>query len=459
MCCVAIYNQKVSTKAARYIAKGRKKAMKKTAYVNGHILDGSIDMQPVEGKAIIVDGELIEAIVPAKDIRKKDYKVVDLKGTYIMPGLINLHAHLPTSGKAPKSDKKTNYKALSPLVKMVDWNPLLRFIFVKVQTPHVKQELFSGVTTLRTVGGISDIDGVMKKKINKGKVIGPRLLVANTGVSVPDGHFAGVLATEAKSPKMARKHVRKIMKTKPDLVKLMITGGVMDAEVVGEPGILKMPPEIVKAACDEAHKYGMMVAAHVESPEGVRVALENGVDSIEHGAKPDAEILRLFKERGAVDICTISPAAPYCLFPEEISHAGDDARINGKVVMDGIIDCAKECLANDIPVGLGTDTGCPFINNYGMWRELYYFTKYVGVSNQFALYTATKRNAELVHIDDITGTIEPGKSADMIVCKQNPLDDVKVLRNLEMVIFRGKCHTNLKFKKDKYVEEVLDTLL
>ncbi|NLD29932.1 MAG: amidohydrolase family protein, partial [Clostridiales bacterium] len=118
-----------------------------------------------------------------------------------------------------------------------------------------------------------------------------------------------------------------------------------------------------------------------------------------------------------------------------------------------------ECLANDIPVGLGTDTGCPFINNYGMWRELYYFTKYVGVSNQFALYTATKRNAELVHIDDITGTIEPGKSADMIVCKQNPLDDVKVLRNLEMVIFRGKCHTNLKFKKDEYVEEVLDTLL
>ena len=70
----------------------------------------------------------------------------------------------------------------------------------------------------------------------------------------------------------------------------MITGGVMDAEVVGEPGILRMPPEIVAAACDEAHKAGLMVAAHVESPEGVRVALENGVDSIEHGATPDDEI-------------------------------------------------------------------------------------------------------------------------------------------------------------------------
>ena len=309
------------------------------------------------------------------------------------------------------------------------------------------------------VGGVSDIDGAMKRKVQNGEIIGPRLLVANTGVSVPGGHFAGVLATEAETPEMARAHVRKILKTKPDLIKLMITGGVMDAEVVGEPGILRMPPEIVAAACDEAHKAGLMVAAHVESPEGVRVALENGVDSIEHGATPDDEIIRLFKERGAIDICTISPAAPYCLLPEEISHAGDDARINGKVVMDGIIDCAKACLENDIPVGLGTDTGCPFINNYGMWRELHYFTKYVGVSNQFALYTATKRNAELIHIDDVTGTIEPGKSADMIVCKKNPLDDIKVLRNLEMVVSRGKLYTDLSFRKDTFVEDALDTLL
>ncbi|MBR5753678.1 MAG: amidohydrolase family protein [Clostridia bacterium] len=433
--------------------------MAKTAYINGKILDGSIDMQPVEGKAILVKGETIEAIVPAGDVDKKKYKVVDLRGAYILPGLINLHGHLPTSGKAPKNDKKTNYKALSPLVRMTDWNPLLRAVFLMIQAPNVKKALLSGVTTMRVVGGVSDIDGVLKKKVEKGRLPGPRLLVANTAVSVPDGHFAGVLATEATSPEMAREHVRKILKTKPDLIKLMITGGVMDAEVVGEPGMLRMPPEIVKAACEEAHKAGLMVAAHVESPEGVRVALENGVDSIEHGAAPDEEILRLFKERGAIDICTISPAAPYCLLPEEVSHCGDDARINGRVVMDGIIDCAKACLENDIPVGLGTDSGCPFINSYSMWRELYYFTKYVGVSNQFALYTATKRNAELVHIDDVTGTIEPGKSADMIVCRQNPLDDVTVLRDLEMVIFRGKLHKDVAFKKDRTVEDALDTLL
>ncbi len=322
-----------------------------------------------------------------------------------------------------------------------------------------KQELFSGVTTLRVVGGVSDIDGAMKRKVENGEMIGPRLLVANTGVSVPGGHFAGVLATEAETPEMARAHVRKILKTKPDLIKLMITGGVMDAEVVGEPGILRMPPEIVAAACDEAHKAGLMVAAHVESPEGVRVALENGVDSIEHGATPDDEIIRLFKERGAIDICTISPAAPYCLLPEEISHAGDDARINGKVVMDGIIDCAKACLENDIPVGLGTDTGCPFINNYGMWRELHYFTKYVGVSNQFALYTATLGNAKIVGLDRETGSLAPGKCADLIVTVGNPLEDLTALRSVSMVVSKGQIVDISGLKKYPACEQELDKYL
>lgn len=83
-----------------------------------------------------------------------------------------------------------------------------------------------------------------------------------------------------------------------DLIKLMITGGVLDAKEKGVPGELKMPPEMVRAVCEKAHADGYLVAAHVESPEGVRVALENGVDSIEHGAKLTDEMVKLFKERG-----------------------------------------------------------------------------------------------------------------------------------------------------------------
>ncbi len=123
---------------------------------------------------------------------------------------------------------------------------------------------------------------------------------------------------------------------------------------------------------------GYTVAAHVESPEGVRVALENGVDSIEHGAKPDADILRLFRERGAFLCTTISPALPYALFDRSVSNASEVEQYNGNVVFEGIIDCAKAALAHDIPVVLGNDVGCPWITQYDFWRELYYFHKYVG---------------------------------------------------------------------------------
>ena len=148
------------------------------------------------------------------------------------------------------------------------------------------------------------------------------------------------------------------------------------------------------------------MAAHVESPEGVRVALENGVDSIEHGAKLDADMIRLFRERGTFLCTTLSPALPYALFDRSITHATEVEQYNGNVVFEGIIDFAKAAIENDIPVVLGNDVGCPWITQYDFWRELYYFHKYVGVSNQFALYTATSRSAEMAGIGGITGTIE-----------------------------------------------------
>ena len=148
------------------------------------------------------------------------------------------------------------------------------------------------------------------------------------------------------------------------------------------------------------------MAAHVESPEGVRVALENGVDSIEHGAQPDAAITALYKEKGAFQVATLSPALPYALFDRSVSHATYEQQENGKVVFDGIIAMARENLANGIPVGLGTDTGCPYITHYDMWRELCYFVKYCGVTPAFALHTATLLNARLAGIDGETGSIE-----------------------------------------------------
>ena len=423
------------------------------ALVNGIILDGHIDMKPVSGKAVIINAGMIEAIVNNIDV-PKDMKRIQCNGGYICPGLINLHVHLPASGKPKKKQSDVR-----KLVKLITSNALTNRIGVKMCEGYAKQELLGGVTTIRTVGGVADYDTIIRDKTAAGKIDGPRVLASNMAVSVPDGHMAGSLAYEATSADEAAMYVRKIAEDKPDLIKLMITGGVLDAKVKGEPGVLKMQPELVKAACDEAHKLGLKVAAHVESTEGVLVALKNGVDSIEHGAEPTDEIIELFKERGAFHVSTISPALPYALFDRSISHATEEQQFNGNIVFKGIIDCAKACLANDIPVGLGTDVGCPYITHYDMWRELYYFVKYCGVSNAFALYSATSLNAKLAGVDDITGSIEAGKQADIIVADGNPLADVKVLRNLSMVIAQGKVHKNPKPKKMPEVERELDKFL
>lgn len=239
----------------------------------------------------------------------------------------------------------------------------------------------------------------------------------------------------------------------------MITGGVLDAKEKGVPGELKMAPEMVRAVCDRAHKMGYIVAAHVESPEGVRVALENGVDSIEHGAKPDAEIIKLFRERGAFLCTTLSPALPYALFDRAVTGASEVEQYNGNVVFRGIIDCAKAALENDIPVVLGNDVGCPWITQYDFWRELYYFCKYIGVSNSFALWTATARSAELAGIGDITGSITPGKCADMIVTAENPLDDIRSLRNIDTVIARGRVYEHPRVKVNTRVAAELDKFI
>ena len=425
----------------------------KFAYRNAHLLDGTRDMLLRDGLAVLTDGETIAGIVPEEAV-PEGFELVDLGGKYLMPGLINLHVHLAGNGK-PQKKQRDNEK----LVRRLMGTGLSRAVAYHVVADFARLEVMSGVTTIRTVGGLGDFDTRLRDEIAAGARPGPRILAANEGISVPGGHMAGSVAVAAADIPEALAQVDRAKEQGVDLIKLMITGGVMDAKAKGVPGELKMPPEMVKAVCDRAHSLGYPVAAHVESTEGVRVALENGVDSIEHGAKLDEHLIRLFRDRGACLCTTLSPALPYALFDRSVTHATEVEQFNGNVVFEGIIACAKAALANDIPVVLGNDVGCPWITQYDFWRELCYFRKYVGVSNAFALHTATGRAAEVMGLGSVTGTIEVGKCADLIVTRGNPLADLRALRSVDMVVARGRRYDAPRVKYNARVMAELDKFL
>lgn len=424
----------------------------KINYTNGIILDGTLDMQPVRGMSIVCEGEKITAILPDGEAPRAD-KVVDLDGQYILPGLINLHVHLPGTGRPSK--RKLN---LELICKVVNSNALGRKIGCAMISKNTTNAVMAGITTVRSVGGIGKLDSKVRDRINKGKQIGPHILTSNSAIATVGGHMAGSFATAVKSPEEAVRFVDKLAKGKPDLIKLMITGGILDCDSLGEPGVMKMSQEIIDAVCKRAHELGYPVAAHCEGIEGIHAALKGGVDTIEHGAKPMANTVDLFEEKKAAQVITISPALPYSLKLPGVMNITEIAARNSQIVVDGMVELAKENLKRGVPVGLGTDSSCSYATHYGLWRELVHFVKYCGVTNSYAIHTATLVNAQIAGIDHKTGSIETGKVADMIVVRENPLENLRALENVSMVVVGGKLIENPVVEKYPEVEEVLDNI-
>ncbi len=157
--------------------------------------------------------------------------------------------------------------------------------------------------------------------------------------------------------------------------------------------------------------------------------------------------------------CTISPALPFVLLDPEKTHSTETQKKNGDIVCAGIIESARTALKEGIKVGLGTDSSCPFVTQYDMWREVAYFAKYVGVGNAFALHTATQVNAELLGLADETGTVAPGMSADILITRGNPLDDLTALREPLHVMCRGELVRKLHVKHLPEIDAELDAIL
>ena len=422
----------------------------KKVYRNVNILDGTETMELQEGMRVVTEDGRIVSI--SRDDGSMEGE--DLGGRYMIPGLINLHVHLPGSGFPKK--KQTDSRKLASLVMS---NALLREVGKMICRSSLKTQLLSGTTTIRTVGGLGHMDSDLRDQIKAGKTIGPRVISSDQAVTVPGGHMEGSVAYGARDDEDFVRFIKDNVSYGTDWIKIMITGGVLDAKVKGEPGEMRMNEQQVKLCCDTAHRLGKKVCAHVESPKGIETALDCGVDTIEHGAAMDDRLLKKFKDSGSVLVCTLSPAVPLAKFDPAVTGGNEIQRYNSEVLLEGIREATKRCIEEGIKVGLGTDTVCPFITHYDMWRELKYVHYLCDIDRRTCLYLATLNNAGIIGLDKETGSIEEGKAAEFIITDRNPLEGFDTIRKPYMVVCGDKEYLQPKVKKSDMAEEYLDGYL
>ena len=435
------------------------------ALVNCNIIDGNKDSKIISNGVILIknigaEGEkvgVIEKVGTKTEINiPPDYKIVDLKEAYILPGLINAHCHLFGSGK-PMKIMNLSDSTMKKLMKILS-TPFGIMLGKNMMESNITNALNAGVTTLRSMGDPFYLDVKLRKKIEKGKFIGPRLLVAGLGLCPTGGH-GGMLGFVADDKGEIRKRIRQNVRQEVDHIKILSTGGVMDAKMIGEAGRPQMTVEEIETACFEAHRAGLLVATHCESTEGMKEALEGGVDSIEHGAFIPDDMIPLFKNnpkslRGFTSVTpTISAGMAMATLPYKDTKITPIKFENAKLIEKGMIQCLQKAYESNIRFACGTDASVPYSTHYGVWKELKYYMNYTKMSAKEAIYFATKNTAELLGIDNITGTIEAGKSADLQVVQENPLENIDALGNISKVVIRGYLINHPKVKQIKKLEK------
>jgi imidazolonepropionase-like amidohydrolase len=446
----------------------RKKEPKQNlALFNCNIIDGNRDSKIITNGVILIQnivkdkeketsGLIVEVGGEDEFEIPSDYKKVDLKGNYILPGLINAHCHLFGSGKPTKVMQLSEH-TLKKLLKLVQ-TPLGIALSKKGMKKHALTALNAGVTTLRSMSEFLYLDVKLRKIIEEGKIIGPRILCSGKGIHPTGGH--GMLGFEVDSTAEIRKAVRRNIREEVDCIKILSTGGVMDARMVGEAGRPQMTIEEIETACFEAHRGKLLIATHCESTEGMREALLGGVDTIEHGAEIIDELVPLFKNnpkslRGYTAVIpTISAGMGLATFPIKVTKITQIKRENAKLIEIGMIRALQRAYNEGIKFGVGTDASVPYVPHYEVWKELKYLIKYTGMSTQEAIYFATQNNAEIIGVGNITGSIEVGKFADLQVVPGNPLENIDYLGQVSKVLIKGYLIKDPKVKIIKKLKEI-----
>ncbi len=386
---------------------------------------------PHRNKTIVVEDDRIveirDGFVPAASI-DGGAVVIDLRGKFVLPGLMDMHVHLQGE-LGPHNDRDA--------LKMSDQLMQMRSVYYAMNT------LKAGFTTVRDVGSSPQEMYALRDAINNGWIDGPRIIAAG-GVGITGGHadISGVspdLMEFYASPSVCdgpydcRRASRNAIKFGADLIKITSTGGVMTDRATGTGQQMEMDElrEVVQAA----ERMGRKVASHAHHEDGIVAALEAGVASIEHGSYTGPRAIRLFRETGAYLVPTLLAGKTVAAMAVEVDFMSDAVKAKALRVGNDMAGNFEKAHKAGVNVAYGTDSG---ISPHGTNAEEAVLMVEAGMSEMNVIISATINAADLIDMSDSIGTIEDGKFADIIAVDRSPLDDIEELLDVDFVMKGGK---------------------
>jgi imidazolonepropionase-like amidohydrolase len=379
---------------------------------NARLIDGT-GGAPVERASVRIDGGRVVGVGDSSAGRPPD--ALDLHGRTLIPGLIDAHAHL--------SSDVSRSPGFGPAPPLHGELPRPRELGYFVLARAARALLDAGVTTVRDVGSYDDEAIVLREAVRLGLVEGPRILSCARIISAtaPGGAIFGTMYCEADGADQMRKAVREQLRRGADYVKLMATGA--RSVLAEDPEPAQMTAEEIHAIVDEAHRLGVRVAAHVEGLDGARLAVTEGVDTIEHGLSlhRDPRLLAHMAERGIVLVPTLST---FHDLAERFTDSFPAALVEqAKRQLDEAYQTLAAARSAGVLLAMGHDSGPPGDNAVELVRMVE-----GGLSAGEGLVAATQGSARALGLTDV-GTITPGAAADLVVVDGDPLADVRVLRD------------------------------
>jgi imidazolonepropionase-like amidohydrolase len=393
----------------------------------GHLLDVKTG-KLADAQTIVVIGDTIQSIQPTASVSAQPGdKVIDLGGMTVMPGMIDVHTHLTMNPDFDPYRELTSTSAKEAINGVV----------------NARTTLLAGFTTVRNVGASGFVDVDLRDAINAGQVPGPHMQVSGPLLGITGGHCDenllpiqyhlqgdgvadGIAAVQHK--------VRENIKYGADLIKICATGGVLSKG--DDPQASQYTLEEMQAIVADAHRLGRKVAAHAHGAQGILWATEAGVDSIEHGSYINDEGIAAMKKHGTYLVPTLyledwmlqsGHLPPF--YEQKMKDVSAVAKAN-----------IKHAMQAGVKIALGTDAA---VYPHGLnAHELDVYVNQIGMAPLAALQTATVNAADLMGWTAKTGTLEPGKWADIIAVEKNPLEDVRGLEDVKFVMKGGVVYKN-----------------